>query len=52
MHQNDLLDYLKEGRWVRHLLRSKYNNIHKITNKWSNTLKWLVEKLSLVSLLY
>ena len=52
MHQKHLLDYLKEGRCVRHLLRSNINNVHKITKKWSNTLKWLVDKITKEKFMY
>jgi hypothetical protein len=46
MPQKHLLDYLKGKILVRHLLRSNINNVHKITIKWSNTLKWLVDKIT------
>ena len=36
----------KGGKMGETLVRSNINNVHKITKKWSNTLKWLVDKIT------
>lgn len=41
-----LIGLFKGEKMGETLVRSNINNVHKTTKKWSNTLKWLVDKIT------